>query len=66
MGYHSPWLGALVSLAGLIGGYVLGILAGLRLQHLGWLAVMVSMLAGLAAIGMGGAILVMLLLLTVQ
>jgi hypothetical protein len=66
MGHHSPWLGALASLAGLLGGYVLGILAGLRLQHLGWMAVMVSMLAGLAAIVMGGAMLVMLLLLTVQ
>ena len=65
MDNYLPWLGTLASLVGLLGGYVLGIFAGLRLQHLGWMAVIVSMLAGLAAIVMGGAMLVMLLL-TVQ
>jgi hypothetical protein len=51
---------------GLLGGYVLGIFAGVWLQYLGWMAVIVSMLAGLAAIVMGGAALVMLMLLIVR
>jgi hypothetical protein len=61
---HSPWLGVLTSLVGLLGGYVLGIFAGMQLQHLGWIAVILSMLAGFAAIMMGGTALVMLLVLT--
>jgi hypothetical protein len=65
MDSHSPWLGALTSLAGLFGGYVLGIAAGMQLQHLGWISVILNMLAGLAAIVMGGTVLVMLLVLTV-
>lgn len=65
MDKHSPWLGALTSLAGLFAGYVLGIFAGLRLQHLGWIAVLINMLAGFAAIVTGGAFLIMLLVLTV-
>jgi len=47
---HSPWLGILAGIAGLLAGYALGILAGLRMQHLGWIATIVNMLAGLAAI----------------
>jgi hypothetical protein len=35
------------------------------LQHLGWISVILNMLAGLAAIVMGGTVLVMLLVLTV-
>ncbi len=58
---HSPWLGILAGLAGLLGGYVLGILAGLRLQHLGWIATIVNMLAGLAAIVTAAGALVTLL-----
>jgi hypothetical protein len=63
---HSPWLGVLASLAGLIGGYVLGIFAGMQLQHLGWIAVILGMLGGFAAIVMGGTAFVMLLMLTVR
>ena len=66
MDNHSFWLGALASLGGLLGGYVLGIFAGLRLQHLGWMALIVDMLAGFAAIVMGVAALVILLLLAVR
>jgi hypothetical protein len=66
MDSHSPWLGVSAGLAGLIGGYLVGILAGLRLQHLGSIAVVVNMLAGFATIVMGGAGLVMLFLLVVR
>ena len=62
---HSPWLGALTSLAGMLAGYGLGIFAGLRLQHLGWMAGLINMLAGFAAIVTGGAFLIMLLVLIV-
>jgi hypothetical protein len=64
MEYHSPWLGALASLVGLFGGYVLGIFAGMQLQHLGWIAIILNMLAGLAAIVVGGTALVMLIVFT--
>jgi hypothetical protein len=66
MDNHSLWLGSLARLAGLFGGYILGIFAGLRLQHLGWLAIIVDMLAGFAAIAMGCATLITLLLLAVR
>lgn len=49
---HSLALGLLVGSGGLIAGYLLGILAGLCLQLLGWLASMVNGLAGLAVLGM--------------
>jgi hypothetical protein len=52
-----------VSLAGLVGGYVLGIFAGLRLQHLGWLAVIMNMLAAFAAIILGATALILLFVL---
>jgi hypothetical protein len=61
---RSPWLGVLTSLGGLLAGYVLGIFAGLRLQHLGWIAIPINMLAGFAAIVIGAAFLIMLLVLT--
>jgi hypothetical protein len=60
MGNSSPVLGVSVSLAGLLGGYMLGIFAGLRMQHLGWMALILNMVAGLAAIAMGGATLITL------
>ncbi len=66
MGNHSAWLGVLVSLMGLLGGYALGIVAGMQFQHLGWIAVILNMLAGFAAIVMGGTTLIMLLVLTVR
>lgn len=49
---HSLLLGLLVGSAGLLAGYVLGIFAGLWFQHLGWLASMMNLIAGLAIIGM--------------
>jgi hypothetical protein len=58
---HSPWLGILAGLAGLLAGYVLGIFAGLWLQCLGWFAIPVNMLAGLGAIVVAGTALIMLL-----
>jgi hypothetical protein len=65
MGKRSPWLGVLTSLAGLLAGYGLGIFAGLRLQHLGWIAGLINMMAGFAAVVTGGAFLIMLLVLTI-
>ena len=49
---HSLPLGLLVGSGGLIAGYLLGILAGLWFQYLGWLASVVNGLAGLAVAGM--------------
>lgn len=49
---HSLSLGLLVGFAGLIIGYLLGILAGLWLQYLGWLASTVNGLAVPAVLGM--------------
>jgi hypothetical protein len=49
---HSFIKGALISLFGLITGYLLGILSGLWLQYLGWIADILNMLAFLAVIGM--------------
>jgi len=65
MDKHSPWLGALISLGGLLAGYAVGILAGLRLQHLGWIVIPLNMLAGFAAIVTGGGFLIMLVVLMV-
>ena len=47
---HSFWFGLLASLAGLAAGYVVGILGGMWLQYLGWIAVVINMVAGLGAI----------------
>lgn len=50
---HYPFFQSLlISLAGLIVGYGLGILAGFGLQYLGWLAALLDPLAGLAVLGM--------------
>lgn len=49
---HSVPMGLLIGLGGLIAGYLLGIMAGLWFQYLGWLASMVNILAGLAVLGM--------------
>lgn len=58
---HSAGLGLLAGLAGLLGGYLLGILAGLALQYLGWIATILNMAAVFAAICLaGGALLVLL------
>lgn len=66
MNYHSLGLGLSASLAGLVAGYVLGIVAGLRLQHLGWLAMVVNMLAALGAIVLCGAALILLIVVVYQ
>lgn len=49
---HSLARGLVAGSGGLIAGYLLGILAGLWLQRLGWLASLVNGLAGLAVLGM--------------
>ena len=49
---HSLALGLVVSAAGLFTGYLLGILAGLWFQYLGWIAALLNILAGLGIIGM--------------
>ena len=57
---HSAWIGIPATVAGLATGYALGILAGLRMQHLGWIAILLNMLAGLGAvIAAGGALVVL-------
>ncbi len=48
---HSLTLGLLLGAAGILAGYLLGILAGLWFQYLGWIAVLLDMLARLAIIG---------------
>jgi len=65
MDRHSFWLGLVASLAGLGGGYGLGILAGLRMQHLGWMAVILNMLAAFGAIILGATALFLLVVLVV-
>ncbi len=49
---HSLLKGTLIGSAGLVAGYPLGILSGLCFQYLGWLAVLLNMLAYLAVFGM--------------
>jgi hypothetical protein len=49
---HSLLKGLTVGAAGVIAGYLLGIMAGLWLQYLGWLADILNMLAFLAVFGM--------------
>jgi hypothetical protein len=50
--HYSFFQGLLISAAGLIAGYALGILAGFGLQYIGWLAAILNSLAYLAIIGM--------------
>lgn len=57
---HSAGLGILASLAGLVAGYLLGILTGLRMQHLGWIATILNLLAGFGAIVAAGTCLILL------
>lgn len=49
---HSFILGFLAGAAGLLLGYLLGIFAGLQFQHLGWIAILLNMLAGVAIVGL--------------
>jgi len=57
---RSFWVGLLASLAGLVAGYVVGILGGMWLQCLGWIAVVINMVAGFGAIILGGTVLIIL------
>jgi len=58
---HSAGVGILAAAAGLAGGYLAGIFAGLALQRLGWIAAVIDMLAGLGAIILAGAAMFLLL-----
>jgi ABC-type nitrate/sulfonate/bicarbonate transport system permease component len=50
---HYPFFQSLlISAAGLVAGYALGILAGFGLQYIGWLAALLDPLAGLMVFGM--------------
>ena len=50
---HYPLLpGLLTGAAGLVAGYLLGMLAGFGMQYMGWLAAILDPLAGLAVLGM--------------
>lgn len=49
---HSLLLGLLAGSGGLVAGYLLGIPAGLWLQHLGWLSGVANGMAWLAILGM--------------
>ena len=50
---HYPiFHGVLTCAAGLIAGYVLGILAGFMMQYLGWLASVIDRMASLAVLGL--------------
>jgi hypothetical protein len=57
---HSTGIGIVAGLAGLVGGYLLGIFMGLKMQHLGWIATILNMLAGFGAIILAGTVLVLL------
>jgi hypothetical protein len=57
---HSASVGIPATVAGLAVGYAVGILAGLRMQHLGWIAIPLNMLAGLGAVIVAGGALVVL------
>jgi hypothetical protein len=64
MTYHSFWLGIATTIVGLVAGYAIGIFAGLRVQHLGWFAVIVNFIAALGAVVVVGTTLVMMVVLT--
>lgn len=49
---HSPLLMVWGSLVGLFAGYIIGIFAGLYMQYLGWIAVLLNIIAGVSIIGM--------------
>jgi hypothetical protein len=51
-GHHSRALEACAAVAGLVGGYVVGIAGGLCAQYLGWIGTWVELAAGVAALGM--------------
>jgi len=61
-GDHTRWLALFGGIGGFFAGYVLGIFAGLWLQYLGTIAVIVNMLSGLAAIMIALTGFIMLLL----
>jgi len=57
---HSLFLGLITGVGGFIAGYLLGILAGLWLQYLGWLSATINGLALIAILGMLAVDLVLL------
>jgi hypothetical protein len=61
MEYHSALAGVITSTVGFLGGYALGVAAGLQLQRMGWIAVTANMVAGFCAIILVATVLVMLL-----
>ncbi|MRR17566.1 MAG: hypothetical protein EG826_14035 [Deltaproteobacteria bacterium] len=60
---HSFWLGLPASLAGLVVGYFIGILGGLWLQCLGWIAIVINMPAVVGTIILSGTIVILLVIL---
>jgi hypothetical protein len=63
MTYHSFWLGIGTGIVGLIAGYAIGIFAGLRIQHLGWFALIVNFVAAFGVVVIAGTALVMMVVL---
>jgi hypothetical protein len=60
MDRHSPLAGIATSIAGFLAGHLLGIGASLQLQRLGWIAVIINMLAGFGAICLSAGTCIML------
>lgn len=57
---HSFPVGFLAGLAGLVSGYIIGIIGGFWLQYLGWVAIVINMIAAFGAIILSGTVLIML------
>lgn len=62
MDHHAPVAGVVISIGGFIAGHVIGIGASLQMQRLGWIAVIINMLAGFGAICVGGGTIIMLIM----
>jgi hypothetical protein len=60
---HSAWLGVATSVGGLILGYIVGVLAGLRLQHLGWVATILNLIAAFGTVVIVGTAVIMAVIL---
>ena len=65
MSLGSVVIGACASMAGLVAGYALGIFSGLWAQRIGWMALAVNALAGIGAIILGLAAIILALVLVV-
>lgn len=62
---HSFSLGFLASIVGLAAGYITGILCGMWLQYLGWIAIVINVIASFGAIILSGTALIILLALAI-